>query len=304
MFVSSECYDFLKNVYNATLSPIQYAKLVEKEIKILAESGNIGRLSIKVNLPPSAFEKGTEIEKTVLFEKKPDLTVEPVISEFTTFENGIYFFEIFPQKDTQWTKEDRNQVDFLAHLLFVLFTRCNLSKLIQRAQQTDILTGCLNSKGFYTLGTSIIKKRLMSKFSVIYLNIKSFKKINEKYSQEAGDIFLIKLSSKLSAFLKKDGAISRFGADKFCILIKNSRLADLLKFMKTIIIPLEIENPNGNINVTLECNLTAGISKGDNNINNIEPYIDMAQTALKSTENPDSEPFIFYNSSMENLISL
>lgn len=304
MFVSSECYDFLKNVYNANLSPLQYVKLVEREIKNLAESANIGRFSIDVNLPPSAFEKGTVISKTVLFEKKPDLTIEPVVSEFTSFNNGLYVFESFPQKGTVWTKEDRNQIDFLSHLLFVLFTRCSLSKLIQRAQETDILTGCLNSKGLITLGSAIIKKRLMSKFSVVYLNVKSFKKINEKYSQDTGDIFLIKLSSRISSFLKKDGAISRFMADKFCVLIKNSKLADFLKYLTSITIPLEIENPQGNINVSIECNLTAGISEGNNAINSFENYVEMAQTALETTKKPDSEPFVFYNSSMENLISL
>lgn len=304
MFVSSECYDFLKNVYNANVSPIQYAKLVEKEIKKLAESGNIGRFSIEVNLPPSAFEKGTVIKKTALYEKRPDLSIEPVISEFTSFDNGQYIFEIFPQKDANWTQEDRKQVDFLSYLLFVLFTRCNLSKLIQKAQETDFLTGCLNSKGLIKLGSEIINKKLMSKFSVVYLNVKSFKKINEQYSQDAGDIFLLKLSSKISSFLERDGAIARFVADKFCILIKNSRLADLLKYLSIINIPLEIENPNGNINVSIKGNLVAGISEGNNTINSFETYIEMAQTALEATESPDSEPFIFYNSSMERLISL
>lgn len=304
MFVSSECYDFLKNVYNANLSPHQYAKLVEKEIKTLAESGKIGRLSIEVNLPPSAFEKGTLIQKTALYEKRPDLTIEPVISEFSSFDNGQYVFEIFPQKDANWTKEDRNQVDFLSHLLFVLFTRCNLSKLIQKAQETDFLTGCLNSKGLLKLGSAIINKKLMSKFSVVYLNVKSFKKINEQYSQDTGDIFLIKLSSKISSFLKKDGAIARFVADKFCVLIKNSRLADFLKYLSTLNIPLEIENPQGNINVTIDCNLKAGIAEGSNTINNFEAYIEMAQAALEATQATDSESFIFYNSSMERLVSL
>lgn len=304
MFVSSECYDFLKNVYNANLSPLQYAKLVEKEIKSLAESGNIGKLSIAVNLPPSAFEKGTVIEKTTLYEKKPDLTIEPVVSEFTTFENGQYIFEFFPQKGINWSKEDRNQVDFLAHLLFVLFTRCNLNKLIQRAQETDILTGCLNTKGFMNLGSVIMKKHLMSKFSLVFINFKAFKKINDEYSPDTGDIVLIKLSSKISNFIQRDGQIARFGADKFCILIKKSRLADFLKFLDNISIPLEVENPSGNLNVSLPCNLQAGISEGNSTISSFDTYIEMAQTALKTTDNPDSEKFVFYNPSMENLPSL
>lgn len=303
MTINSKLFTFYKDIFNLNLPPLQYIKFIQKEIKFISDDIKLGQMSISVNLPPTSFDKEIIVENSIIFEKRPDLSVEPLISEFTTFENGEFIFSCFPQKDQNWTTEDKNTIDFICHLLFVLLTRSNMNKLLQKAQETDFLTGSLNTKGFIRLGKSIFNKRLMPKFSVLFINIVSFRDINTKYSQSTGDIVLIKTVQKISKFMDKDGAIARLGADLFAVLIKKSRLADLLRFIETITIPVEIENVNGNQSISIIIKTKTGICEGNSNIPAFEAYLGYAQTALKISKDNINDSFVFYAQEMDELES-
>lgn len=51
---------------------------------------------------------------------------------------------------------------------YVLFSRSRMNKMLLRAQETDTLTGALNTAGIIRLGNMIAEKKLLQRFTVVF----------------------------------------------------------------------------------------------------------------------------------------
>lgn len=294
MYFSSLYEDFFKKVYNLDLTPTQLSKTIEKEITPVCDELRIGKITISVNLQPSFCEKGLKITNYVLFEKRINSKEEPVISEFTTFSGGKIKITTYPSSGVKFEKEEEKDIHFINQQLYLLFSRSNMNKLIHKATETDSLTGLLNTTGIIKLGNSIFERKLITKFSIIYMNIKSFKKINEMVNSNNGDKILQQYGIIISNFLAKDGTIGRLGGDNFIIIVKNSRLGELLKFLENIKITVDVD---GNKKTAI-INVKSGICQGNQMLPNFEAHIGCASTALKIVKSKQNVEYLVYTSEM------
>lgn len=290
MLFSNNYKELFKKVYNEDLAPAQYAKLLEKELPPVCAEMNIGKILISADLPASFCEREYKITKHVLFEKKDLQASEPLTTEFTTTAKGKVTLTCFPATTMSYTKEEESDIAFFQQQLFVLFSRSRISKLLVKATETDVLTGALNTAGIRHLGELIMQKRLISKFSVIYLNIKNFRKINEIVTSKNGDIILQQYVGKITKFLGKDGAIGRLGGDNFAVLIKNSRLGDFLKFVEEIKITVDVDGAKK----TAIIKVKSGICQGNPKVPVFDALLGCASLAYKvAKENPAVEYMVY-----------
>jgi diguanylate cyclase (GGDEF)-like protein/PAS domain S-box-containing protein len=107
------------------------------------------------------------------------------------------------------------------------------NKLLQKVMATleieskiDSLTGLYNRR--YILGKineEIIRyKRSGKEFSVVIADIDFFKKVNDTYGHDFGDVVLKDVSEILKSTLREQDCISRWGGEEFLILIVESDL--------------------------------------------------------------------------------
>ncbi|WP_299570065.1 sensor domain-containing diguanylate cyclase [uncultured Shewanella sp.] len=78
-------------------------------------------------------------------------------------------------------------------------------------------------------------KRLSTKFSLFYLDLDDFKKINDTYGHCNGDKVLIETVARLNEVIRESDTLARMGGDEFVLLLEdiednndNSHMADLL----------------------------------------------------------------------------
>lgn len=93
-------------------------------------------------------------------------------------------------------------------------------QLIKYHASYDILTGLPNRRLFMDyLGGEISRAERHSYFGALfYLDIDSFKTINDSLGHSVGDEFLIVVASRLNEFIRKEDVASRMGGDEFTVV--------------------------------------------------------------------------------------
>lgn len=96
------------------------------------------------------------------------------------------------------------------------------------AAGTDDLTGAYNSRTFQLeLANEILRSiRYKHVFTLIYIDIDDFKKINDTYGHATGNELLIKVVSCLKKELRKTDVVARLGGDEFACLLPETGLAE------------------------------------------------------------------------------
>jgi len=125
----------------------------------------------------------------------------------------------------------------------IFFTRINSNvELLDLFQETrdlankDFLTGAYNRRYFYDSAEIMYAKakRKNRPLSVAMIDIDFFKKINDKFGHDIGDIAIKDTVKILKINLRKSDLLARFGGEEFCILLEDISKDDALKLFEKI----------------------------------------------------------------------
>ncbi len=145
---------------------------------------------------------------------------------------------------------------------------------------TDGLTGVYNRVFFenYLLQQIETAKRYNKKLSIVMADLDRFKKINDHYGHQIGDVVLKKVAEVIRTSMRKSDITARYGGDEFVLILPETdkvgckiiveRIKDLVK-KKEIIIKYK----------GVEKKLRTTISMGIAEYNNKETKIDLIQRA-------------------------
>ena len=127
--------------------------------------------------------------------------------------------------------------------------------------------------------------RFSEYFCIAMLDIDWFKKVNDTYGHQNGDIVLKEFSNKVKSLLRDYDSFGRFGGEEFLIILPKTELESAYKLLSRIL--QEISNYNfilsdkQNINITC----SAGIAQIDHDITSSQ-LINLADEQLyKAKEN-------------------
>ncbi|MFC1523271.1 diguanylate cyclase [Thermodesulfobacteriota bacterium] len=104
-------------------------------------------------------------------------------------------------------------------------------KKIKDFSNKDFLTGLYNRRFFFDSGRKIYAdaKRTKTTATIALVDIDFFKKINDTYGHDAGDVILKNLSQTLQNRFRETDIVARFGGEEFCILSKNMALEETFR---------------------------------------------------------------------------
>jgi len=101
---------------------------------------------------------------------------------------------------------------------------------------TDALTG-LRSKRHLTdeLGREFSRaRRYNRKFSMLMIDIDHFKRINDQYGHQVGDVTLRAVSASVLSCLHPDDLAARYGGEEFVVVLLETKLEDALLIAERI----------------------------------------------------------------------
>lgn len=97
---------------------------------------------------------------------------------------------------------------------------------------TDFLTGVSNRRYFFKFVENFLQEVDPHKnpFAIAMLDIDDFKKINDTYGHDVGDVVIKKLAQILKENTKGSDLIARFGGEEFCLFLKDVSKEQAVEF--------------------------------------------------------------------------
>lgn len=197
-------------------------------------------ISDRETMPPEAAREKAMLEQQNI----KSLFAIPVTKQEKTL--GVL---LFASKNSMsaWREDHDELLRILANLLTEAMARVEAEKEINYLAYYDGRTGLPNRTLFINrLEQSIhLARRLEKLIGVVFLDLDSFKAVNDTIGHDGGDEMLKKVAERLSRSLRKSDTVARFGGDEFVISLNHiSRVEDIKKIadniMKTFAQPFKI----------------------------------------------------------------
>ncbi|TFB08416.1 diguanylate cyclase [Candidatus Atribacteria bacterium MT.SAG.1] len=120
-----------------------------------------------------------------------------------------------------YLKKDIKLMEFVSQQIATAIERKQAEEKLKFLSLYDYLTKLPNRVLFYDRMKQEIAyaRREQKKFSLMFLDLDNFKKVNDKFGHDVGDQFLQKVAKRFSTLLRKSDTICRLGGDEFIILL-------------------------------------------------------------------------------------
>jgi diguanylate cyclase (GGDEF)-like protein len=146
--------------------------------------------------------------------------------------------------------------------------------LTEKLSLLDPLTNLFNRK-FLNKEKNNLK---LDKFCIAIADIDHFKKINDSYGHNIGDIILTEFAKILQASFRVNDYIIRFGGEEFLILIHNDNIEGVLKAIERFHTKVKMHKFEFNENFSLTVSI--GVNLTPHRFRNIEEAITVADRML------------------------
>lgn len=187
------------------------------------------------------------------------------------------------------------------HEEFALRINVNLEliDLFRQSKETaskDFLTGLYNRRFFFESGIAILEKAKRKKLSVAVamIDIDFFKKINDTYGHDVGDIAIKEVAIILTKHLRSSDLIARFGGEEFCILLEEISLNEVQVRFEEIRAAFEA-NVLAALGVNISYTVSIGLYYG--NTGSLEEIVGLSDKALYEAKETGRNKIIIHTQS-------
>ncbi|WP_024791037.1 diguanylate cyclase [Lebetimonas sp. JS085] len=136
----------------------------------------------------------------------------------------------------------------------------------------DVLTGAFNRRFLEEKEHELFLKykTLKKQVSVLMFDIDDFKKVNDTYGHDVGDMVLSEIGEIVRGILRKDDIFIRYGGEEFVIILEDVKLKEAIKIAEKLRKAIEEEKIKINDEKEISVSVSIGISElnyeTDNNL--------------------------------------
>lgn len=167
----------------------------------------------------------------------------------------------------------------------------NVHRMEAHAADTDNLTGAHSARSFYAeLANEMLRsKRYDHVFSLAYIDIDDFKKINDSLGHSAGDSLLKAVADTLRSSLRNTDVTARLGGDEYvCLLPETNQEQARSAFLKAAdLLKKRMQAQKWNVSFSI------GVVTFENLPDNIKEAIDMADLLMYSVKNAKKDDIAY-----------
>ncbi|MBO6220091.1 MAG: EAL domain-containing protein [Treponema sp.] len=292
-FASEKLCDLISVLTSSVTTLAEMNEKLQETLPALAEELQLGRLSVVVSNPQNVYEPLGINKEMISYESPAGFNPDTYEKFYFTEENGFIRLKANLLPQIEWTDQNKKFVDFYVDLSYLLCSRARLMNLMDAVKITDSLTGALNLHGLQETVGEILSKNEIQNFSVVLLNFKNFKYINQRVTTDNGDIILRKYSMLVQGFLEGKGYLARLGSDNFLTLVDKKRLSEFIEFIKNVSISV---NNKGTVE-SIKIDVRAGVYE-TNEETTFGDIMSNSAVALDSARHSRNKDILFFEREM------
>lgn len=179
----------------------------------------------------------------------------------------------------------------LSNQLAICIENNRLYNKIKESSQIDDLTGLYNRNHFFSI-VERNSRNTEKPYAIIMIDLDNFKRCNDTYGHQCGDIVLKKISDIIKCNLRKEDIVARYGGEEIIVCMydvdKPSYVYYRMEHIRRIIEKTIIYYKNSQPSITV----SMGISILKNNSENMEQVIRRADINLYKAKNSGKNKII------------
>lgn len=216
----------------------------------------------------------------------PNYSNLPIIM-LTASHEREHLLKAFDHGAVDYITKPFNQQELLARVkthLMLKHTYDQLKKALtamEHLARTDTLTGLLNRRSLFEVAEQefVRAQRYQIAFSVLMLDIDHFKRINDTFGHQIGDLALQTLATTLKTSFRAVDCIGRYGGEEFVVILPATSLPEAIEVaerIRCLVADLVILTPTQNLYLTI----STGIATFETTDLSIDQILNRADTAL------------------------
>ena len=167
---------------------------------------------------------------------------------------------------------------------------------VQKAAETDIMTGLPNAAGFRTFVNRIRAAGALTSYNAFYINLKSFGLINKKYGKQEADNIIVRFAELLSSYTGDNECAGRMSGDAFILMVQKEKTDSVLKLTSGVNIRATVDGQEEM--TTLQA--VAGCLDIDDDEIDSEGILGRCSTALNVARYEKHVPYLFSTPEMHS----
>lgn len=177
-----------------------------------------------------------------------------------------------------------------------LIESVQLNKRFKNEATKDFLTGLNNVRNFDISFNSISQLTLRKgeNLSLLFVDIDFFKKVNDTYGHNIGDIVLKGLAEILTDTVRVFDIVSRNGGEEFSVLLLDCSTSHAIEIAERLRNKVETHEFNISDKVNLSITISIGVSTYPDTTNNIDNLLEDADKALYEAKRTGRNKVVLY----------
>jgi diguanylate cyclase (GGDEF)-like protein len=230
---------------------------------------NTGLVSMVLqNRHPLPYRGEYDPQRQIVFTRRvtPPAMPSIVVLPLLVHDRPLGTLVLGSRKRAAFNDAARSTLEVLASHMAVSLSNARMLRRLEELATMDGLTGLLNKRAMLEVADQKIAsaKRFGKQLSVLVTDIDHFKKVNDTYGHDVGDVVIKGLGEILRRLKRNTDAVARFGGEEFVIICEetDARGAMLLaervreELEKTVFHPQGKLGPNGMpLGISVNCSI-------------------------------------------------
>ena len=188
---------------------------------------NAGLVSMVVqNKHPLPYRGEYDEKRQIVFTKRlaPPSMPSIVVLPLSVHDRALGALVLGSRRPKAFGDAVRGTLEVLASHMAVSLANARMVKRLEELATLDGLTGLLNKRAMLEMAEQkmVAAKRFHRKLSVLVTDIDHFKKVNDTYGHDVGDVVIKGLGDILRRAKRNTDAVARFGGEEFVIICEET----------------------------------------------------------------------------------